>query len=116
MKRDKTKKIIGICLVILVAGVFTGAVARGEFPNFGSFPEREIKTSAQEGLTENINESESIGKPILIRAPEESGGSNIVADVLWDYRGYDTLGEATVLFAAVTGIALIFRSLKERDE
>ncbi len=33
--------------------------------------------------------------------PAETGAVNIVSAVVLDYRAYDTLGEATVLFAAV---------------
>ena len=36
--------------------------------------------------------------------------------VLLDYRGLDTLGEVSVLFTAVTGVLLLFRTLKGREE
>ena len=39
----------------------------------------------------------------------ETGSNNIVAAILFDYRGLDTLGEASVLFAAAGGIFLLFR-------
>jgi len=42
---------------------------------------------------------------------EEVAANNAVTAVVFDYRGYDTLGEATVLFVAVTGVALILRRL-----
>lgn len=42
----------------------------------------------------------------------ETGANNIVTSVVFDYRGYDTLGEATVLFTAVTGVLIAFRKLK----
>ncbi len=39
---------------------------------------------------------------------EKAGGPNIVNDILLDFRAYDTLGEATVLFTAILGaIALL---------
>jgi len=34
------------------------------------------------------------------RAYEETGVTNMVTAILADYRGYDTLGELTVIFAA----------------
>jgi multisubunit Na+/H+ antiporter MnhB subunit len=43
---------------------------------------------------------------------EETGANNAVTSVVFDYRGFDTLGEATVLFTAVAGVILIFRRLK----
>ncbi len=43
---------------------------------------------------------------------EEVAANNAVTAVVFDYRGYDTLGEATVLFTAVVGVALILRKVK----
>ncbi len=42
----------------------------------------------------------------------EVAANNAVTAIVFDYRGYDTLGEATVLFTAVTGVALILRRWK----
>jgi multisubunit Na+/H+ antiporter MnhB subunit len=44
----------------------------------------------------------------------QTGSNNIVAAVLFDYRGLDTLGEATVLFATAMTVFLVFR--REPDE
>lgn len=53
---------------------------------------------------------------IIANAQEETGNNNVVASVVFDYRGFDTLGEATILFTAVTGALLLLRSLKHREE
>lgn len=39
----------------------------------------------------------------------KTGAANLVASVVLDYRAYDTLGEATVLFAAVVGALAVLR-------
>ena len=39
----------------------------------------------------------------------ETGSANIVTAVLLGYRGYDTLGEATVLFTAILGALVLLR-------
>ena len=41
-----------------------------------------------------------------------TGSPNIVNAVLWDFRGYDTLGEETVLFCAALGVFMIIRRKK----
>lgn len=38
---------------------------------------------------------------------EESGGLNLVTNIILDYRAYDTLLETTVLFTAVMAIMLV---------
>ena len=42
-------------------------------------------------------------------AVEKTGSVNLVTGVLFDFRGYDTLGEATVLVTAVLGVLTILR-------
>ncbi len=46
----------------------------------------------------------------------ETGANNIVTSIVFDYRGFDTLGEATVLFAAVLGVGSLFRKLNTEEE
>jgi multicomponent Na+:H+ antiporter subunit B len=41
--------------------------------------------------------------------------TNVVAAVVFDYRGFDTLGEELMLFAAVAGTALILREAREEE-
>ncbi|MFO7773815.1 MAG: hydrogen gas-evolving membrane-bound hydrogenase subunit E [Dehalococcoidia bacterium] len=53
---------------------------------------------------------------MIENAQVETGSNNVVAGVLLDYRGLDTLGEVSVLFTAVTGVLLLFRTLKGREE
>jgi multicomponent Na+:H+ antiporter subunit B len=61
------------------------------------------------------------GEPVITRmmdAPsrlyianglKETGAANIVTAVLLDYRAYDTLGEATVLFTSILGAIAVLR-------
>lgn len=43
---------------------------------------------------------------------EITGSPNIVNSIVWDFRGYDTLGEETVLFCAALGVFMIIRRKK----
>jgi multisubunit Na+/H+ antiporter MnhB subunit len=53
---------------------------------------------------------------IIEKSQEETGSNNVVTAVLFDYRGLDTLGEATILFTAVTGVLLLLRASKRKKE
>lgn len=48
------------------------------------------------------------------KTPEEMGMPNVVTAVLASYRGYDTLGETTVIFAAGLGVMILLRG-RRRD-
>ena len=58
------------------------------------------------------------GEPILRMARhyiahglEATGAANLVSAVILDFRGYDTLGEAAVLFTAVVGVVAVLRKI-----
>jgi len=53
---------------------------------------------------------------IIEHAQNQTGANNVVAAVVFDYRGLDTLGEATILFTAVTGVLLLLRSQKHKEK
>jgi multicomponent Na+:H+ antiporter subunit B len=48
-----------------------------------------------------------VGGEIINQAPAEVGAANIVTAVLLGYRGIDTLGELSILFAAATAAGLV---------
>ena len=50
----------------------------------------------------------------LARSIEETNVPNVVSSVLADYRGYDTLGETTVIFTAGIGVMLLLRPGRRR--
>jgi multisubunit Na+/H+ antiporter MnhB subunit len=50
---------------------------------------------------------------IIMNTQNETGTNSGVTTIVFDYRGFDTLGEATILFAAVSGVLMIFRRVKK---
>jgi hypothetical protein len=56
-----------------------------------------------------------ISTEFLARSIDEAGGHNIVNVILVDFRGYDTLGEITVLVIAALGVAALVTATK-RDQ
>ncbi len=49
-------------------------------------------------------------------AQRETGSNNVVTAIVFDYRGFDTLGEATVLFTAVLGVGMVLRKMRVGEE
>ena len=52
---------------------------------------------------------------IIENTQSETGANNAVTAVVFDYRGFDTLGEATILFTAVTGVVMLFRKKRKEE-
>ncbi|MCM8780732.1 MAG: DUF4040 domain-containing protein [Candidatus Omnitrophica bacterium] len=63
----------------------------------------------------------SVVKKYLEEGTSKTGAVNLVTSVILDFRAYDTLAEATVLFTAVIGIMAVLRrkgrkEISEKDE
>ncbi len=82
---------IGATIIVLAVMMFTVAIAMRPFGDPPSMMDDYIIQNAQ----------------------QETGNNNVVSAVVFDYRGYDTLGEATVLFLTATAVVMLFRSRKE---
>jgi multicomponent Na+:H+ antiporter subunit B len=78
-------------IFILFLLVFLGILL---FMNLTFLPDEKL-------LTDNISDR------YLSSGLQETGSANFVTAILYDYRGFDSLGESTVIFAAVSGIVLI---------
>lgn len=54
-----------------------------------------------------------VGAKYIADSIKETGVPNVVTAVLADYRGYDTLGETTVIFTAGIGVMLLLRRVRK---
>lgn len=52
---------------------------------------------------------EAASQRYISQGLKETGAANLVSSVILDYRAYDTLGEATVLFTSIIGATVILR-------
>lgn len=70
------------------------------------------------GVKMNANQEElgKASKIILNETISKTGAINSVTATVFDFRGYDTLGEAIVLFTAICGIATVLRVEKKAKE
>ena len=88
------------------AGLLVVCLLAAGFLVFGYYAFRSLKTFGSPVIA--AVEAAPSNK-YLADGLKETGAVNIVTSVLLDYRAYDTLGEATVLFAAVIGALAVLR-------
>jgi multicomponent Na+:H+ antiporter subunit B len=82
-----------ILVVALFAFLLLGTLS---LPDFGSYPERTPTLKA-------------ISVYYLQNGVAETGALNVVSSIVWNYRGYDTIGEVTILFTTTFGVIAILR-------
>jgi multisubunit Na+/H+ antiporter MnhB subunit len=84
-----------VSVVVVFVIFLAGAQVLQGIPPFGTPAYNEIPGSASQVYVE--------------KNLRDTGAANIVAGIILDYRGYDTLGEATVLFTSILGATVILR-------
>lgn len=47
---------------------------------------------------------------------EQTRAANVVSAIVFDYRGYDTLGESFILLTAISGAHIILHSHKKKNK
>ena len=90
---------------VLLVGAFLAVTAAGGIPPFG-----------QPLLAGNGPVQPGVSADYLAKAATETGAANVVTAVLLDFRAYDTLGEATVIFVSILGVYAILRHIGRRKE
>ena len=65
--------------------------------------------------TENTSLSK-LGHYYAEKGPQEVGAPNLVTAVVVTYRGFDTLGEVTVLFISAAGVGLLLRRSRRKKD
>jgi multicomponent Na+:H+ antiporter subunit B len=124
-----------VCLVILIRATITHdkTIVVGERHFFGLMVTLAVVGMLTLFALRAVPLLGPFGEPIFTRADatpsahylaqgvKDTGAANIVASVILDYRGYDTLGEATILFASVIGAVALLRrkprkAVDEADE
>jgi multisubunit Na+/H+ antiporter MnhB subunit len=81
-----------VTLMFIIIFLITAARCFQELPQFGTPLMRVAAVYLKEGLA-------------------KTGAVNLVSSVILDYRAYDTLGEATILFTAVIGVLAVVRRI-----
>jgi multisubunit Na+/H+ antiporter MnhB subunit len=99
--REFFQTIVSIVIVFLI--LFIGIHILIEMPKFGS-------PAFADPANVVAKTGETASQTYLREGLEKTGAANIVASVILDYRAYDTLGEATVLFASIIGATVILRT------
>lgn len=100
-------KKLTLALLIAFAAVFLYGIAL--------LPDRADPAAAPQRETSAVG-SPSAASYYIEHAYEDAETPNIVTVILADYRGYDTLGETSVIFTAGIACFLILRRRRRRGE
>lgn len=93
-----------------------GTDARELLENYEQF-EADVHPDAKAEGERNLPENpDGIASIIVATDLSETEAINDVAPIVFDYRGYDTMGESFILLTAIAGSYIILKNIKGREE
>ena len=99
-KRHAKSPVIPLLIVLVTGGMLVYGTY--DLPRWGQADNPIHGHVAPEYLADHVPLAGPGGEALEVHIP------NIVTTVLASYRGYDTLGETTVVFAAMVGVLILF--------
>lgn len=97
--------------VVVAAFVFLFALSAGSVrPHANPSPDAASEVTGTGVRNPNLNPDQTISEQYLARSYPEAHGHNVVNVIVVDFRGFDTMGEITVLIVAALGILALVRS------
>jgi hypothetical protein len=114
MKRYLTWVSIGILLLMGVYAAVTMAAMPRTYD--GSQATVSVYDLQQDPSSYDDSVADGAAAVIIQQNLEETHANNDVTSIVFDFRGYDTMGEAFILITAVAGTIVILYTKKEKKE
>ena len=114
----KTKKIVGlVSLAVLL--VFGAVCMKYTYENVSityDGSDTDVTKLMENPSDYDLRDPDGVADIIVKTNLEQTRAVNSVAAIVFDYRGFDTIGESFILLAAISGSYVILRSNKKRKE
>lgn len=112
------KKLISVIalVIIMVAGIVSVSRMYTDVPVTYDGSGTDAYALLQDPTDYDTSDADGAASVIVKQDLDKTHTVNDVTSIVFDFRGYDTMGEAFILVIAVTGTAAILRKPRKRWE
>lgn len=111
------KLVLAVSLIaILIVGVCSVAYMHSEIPVTYDGRGMDVYQLQQDPQSYDVSDPDGAASIIVQENLAKTQAVNNVTAIVFDFRGYDTLGESFVLLIAITGATVILRRQTKRWE
>ena len=113
---SKTKKIVlAISLVVILACGIWAAVLMGNSEPTYDGTHMDLIDLYENNSNYDNTKADGVASIIVNENLEKTAADNVVFSVVFNFRGYDTLGESFILIAAIAGSLAILRVSTKKE-
>ncbi|MCD8050329.1 MAG: hypothetical protein LUE89_01450 [Clostridiales bacterium] len=113
----KLKKILlpAALIILLVCGVYTAILMASSEPTYNG-EDVDLVALYEDPSSYDNSDADGAAAIIINENLEKTAAENVVFSVVYNFRGYDTMGESFILIAAIAGSLVILRKAVRYDE
>lgn len=111
----KTISVIAL-IVILAVGIFGVTYMYHNIPVTYDGSDTDVYALLQDPSNYDTSDADGVASIIVKENLDKTRAENNVTAVVFDFRGYDTMGESFILLTAITGSLVVLRKSKKRGE
>ncbi len=113
----KLKKILlpVALIVLMVCGVYTAILMASSEPTYDG-EDVDLVALYEDPSSYDNSDADGAAAIIINENLEKTAAENVVFSVVYNFRGYDTMGESFILIAAIAGSLVILRKAVRYDE
>ena len=115
MKNRKVLALLAVA-VILAGGLYALIHAKYKLPPTFDGSRIDVEHLYEHPEDENLAGADGAAAVIVKKNLHEAYAANDVASIVFDFRGYDTLGESFILLTAIAGSFVILARHTEKKE
>ncbi len=113
----KLKKILlpAALIILMVCGVYTAILMASSEPTYNG-EDVDLVALYEDPSSYDNSDADGAAAIIINENLEKTAAENVVFSVVYNFRGYDTMGESFILIAAIAGSLVILRKAVRYDE
>ncbi|MCD7837876.1 MAG: hypothetical protein LUG65_03070 [Clostridiales bacterium] len=113
----KLKKILlpVALIILLVCGVYTAILMAASEPTYNG-EDVDLVALYEDPSSYDNSDADGAAAVIINENLEKTAAQNVVFSVVYNFRGYDTMGESFILIAAIAGSLVILRKAVRYNE
>ena len=113
----KLKNVFGAIglIAILVCGIYAAGAMYQSGPTYDG-SKTDVVALEENPKEYDVSNPDGIADVIVKENLDKTVSHNVVASVVFNFRGYDTMGESFILVTAITGALVILRKSKKDEK
>lgn len=101
--------------ILMICGVYASVLMAGSEPTYDG-TKTDVVALYEEPESYDNSQADGAASIIVNENLDKTAAQNVVFSVVFNFRGYDTMGESFILIAAIAGSLVILRKSAKANE